>query len=422
MSLKNRFYYGWVLVISFAFIGTLIWGARFSFGVFFKSLEAEFDLNRAATSLIYSLYMVFCGMVSIPAGWALDKYGPKIVIILMGVFAGLCMVLTSLTNATWQLFITYSLFLALGTAPMYIVLMSTISRWFDKKRGTALGFASIGAGAGTMVMAPLATFLITHFDWRWGFLITGLIIWVIVFPAAPWLKREPKDIGLLPDGAGVYVAERAFQPQAKVSLPADLSIKYALATRSFWLFLFAYFFHAFFQFMAVTHVVPHALDMGFSPEQGATVLSLFGFTTLAGRMLLGSVSDRAGKKFMTIISMLLQTTGALWLVWSKDLWTFYVSAGFYGLGYGGMAPTTAALIGDYFGVRNMGAILGVLNVGFAAGAALGPFIGGYVFDTNGSYFWAFVSGAAAMATATLLASLTRQERLIHNANRTMTGI
>lgn len=411
-AIKNKFYYGWVLVISFAIVGTTIWGIRFSFGVFFKSLETEFQLNRAETSAVYSLYMILCAVISIPTGWALDKYGPRILIVVMGIFAGLSMVLTSLTTAPWQLFLTYSLFLALGTTPMYLVLMSTVSKWFDKKRGTALGFASIGAGLGTMAMAPLSTFLISHFDWRWAFTIMGLIVWLIVLPPARWLKKDPRDMGLLPDGAQSALVEKRDKPSFNNTQTADLTLRRSLITRSFWFFMFAYFLHAFCQFMALTHVVPRAIDVGFSPEQGATILSLFGFTTLAGRMILGPASDRAGKKLMCVISMLFQTIGAFWLIWSSDLWMFYLFAGFYGLGYGGMAPATAALIGESFGLRNMGSILGVLNTGFGVGAALGPFIGGYIFDITNSYLWAFVLATAAMFTSTLLIALSRREKLI----------
>ena len=123
LKLKDRLFYGWVVVAAFFIVGTTIWGIRFSFGVFFKSIEAEFNRTRAATSGIFSVYMVFGGVFTILGGWALDRYGPRIIVLVMGLFTGFSLLLTSQTNSLWQLFITYSLLLAVGTSDMYVVIM-----------------------------------------------------------------------------------------------------------------------------------------------------------------------------------------------------------------------------------------------------------------------------------------------------------
>jgi len=175
LRLKDKLFYGWVVVAAFFIVGTIIWGIRFSFGVFFNSIESEFNLTRAATSTIFSIYMVLGGVFAILGGWALDRYEPRIVVLLMGLFTGLGLLLTSQTNSLWQLFITYSLLLSIGTNATYVVLTSTVSRWFDKKRGLALGIAGSGVGLGMMVMAPFATYLISNFDWRMAYIGIGLI-------------------------------------------------------------------------------------------------------------------------------------------------------------------------------------------------------------------------------------------------------
>ena len=146
LRVKDKLFYGWVVVVVFLIIGTTIWGTRFSFGVFFKSIESEFDLTRVATSGVFSVYMVLGIAFAILGGRAADRYGPRIIILLMGLFTGFSLLLTSQTNSTWQLFLTYSLLLSIGTGAMYTVVMSTVSRWFDKKLGVALGIGSSGAG------------------------------------------------------------------------------------------------------------------------------------------------------------------------------------------------------------------------------------------------------------------------------------
>ncbi|MCK4962020.1 MAG: MFS transporter, partial [Anaerolineales bacterium] len=198
---KGRMFYGWVVVATFFIAGTAIWGIRFSFGVFFKSLESEFALSRATTSAIFSAQMVLGGIFTILGGWALDRFGPRIVILLMGICTGLSLLLAGQTSALWQIFLAYSLLMAMGTGAIFVVVMSTVSRWFERRRGLALGLASLGAGMGPLMVAPFATYLLSISDWRMAFTILGAIAWVVVIPLSRLLKRDPQEIGMLPDGA-----------------------------------------------------------------------------------------------------------------------------------------------------------------------------------------------------------------------------
>ncbi len=406
-KLKDRVFYGWVVVVVFLVTGTVIWGMRYSFGVFFKSIESEFELTRAVTSVIYSTQMIFCAGFAILAGWALDKYGPRIILFLMGLFTGLGLVLTSQTTSLWQLFITYSLLLAMGISATYVVIMSTVSRWFDKKRGLALGIASSGAGLGTFVLAPFAAYLIAEFDWRMACLIIGLIAWSIVLPLSMLLRRDPYEIGAIPDGA--KTGSKSNESEEVKILPGGLSLLQALKTRSFWFFMFCWFLLASNLLLVLTHIVPHATDIGFSAVEAATVLSVIGGANAVGRVLMGLASDKIGRKLAAVICALFMVGTMLWLLWARELWIFYLFALVFGFSWGGMGPVMAALIGETFGLGNMGAILGVLDVGFSAGAAIGPAVGGLIFDVTGSYFLAFLIGAIALFFAVLLTVLVRRE-------------
>ncbi|MEE9399084.1 MAG: MFS transporter, partial [Dehalococcoidales bacterium] len=366
LRFKNRLFYGWVVVGTFLIIGTIIWGVRFSFGVFFKSIESEFILSRAVTSSIFSMQMVLGSLFSFLAGWAVDRYGPKIVLLMMGLFAGLGLLLTSQTNAAWQLFITYSLLLSMGVSAIYVVLMATVSRWFDKKRGLALGIASSGAGLGPVVMAPFATYLITDFDWRMAYLIIGLITWLIVIPLSGLLKRDPYEIGDLPDGTVADPENTTNKNEGAQA--AGLSLPRTLRTRNFWLVMLTFFLFASNLFLILTHLVPHTTDMGFSVAQAATVLSLLGMAAAAGRVLMGVASDRIGRKVASMICALLLASSLLWLLWAQELWRLYLFAFIYGFAWGGIGPCMAALVGEAFGLGKLGAILGVLDAGFGIGA------------------------------------------------------
>ncbi len=412
LRFKERPFYGWVVVVVFFIISITLWGIHLSFGVFFKSIESEFSLTRTATSAILSTNMVLVGVFAIFGGWAVDKYGPRIIVLLMGILTGLSLLLTSQANSLWQLFITYSLLLAMGTGALYPVEVSTISRWFDKKRGLALGLAGSGGGLGTAIFAPFAAYLIANFEWRMAYIVIGIVAWLIVASSFSLLKKDPFEIGALPDGVKTPPKDKR-KEEGDIEL-TDLSLLQAIRTRNFWYVILVWTFFSSSSFLVFTHLVPHITDIGISTMEAASVLSVIGGTSIAGRVLMGAVSDRIGRKVTAIICALLQVGAMIWLIWAQNLWMFYLFALGYGFSFGSFDSIVSALIGDIFGLSKIGVILGVLEVGFGIGAAIGPAIGGFIFDVTGSYYLSFLIWAVVMGVVALLIGLIRQETIIHS--------
>ena len=290
MKVKDKIFYGWVIVAAALVIFSVLTGVRFSFGVFFKSLQGEFDLTRAATSAVFSVYMVLSAIFSIVSGWALDRYGPRVVVCLMGLFIGLSLLITSQTNAFWQLFLSYSLLLAIGTAGTIPVIVSTVSRWFDKKRGVAIGIATSGAGLGTLVVAPFAAYLISSFGWRISYIIIGLVAWLVVISMAMLLRRDPREMGVLPDGIKSSGRTELVDREGSLQL-AGLSLLQALRTRNFWLILAIWLLFGLCISLILTHVVPYATDIGVSIIEAATILSVISGFSILSRILVGRISD-----------------------------------------------------------------------------------------------------------------------------------
>ena len=160
--------------------------------------------------------------------------------------------------------------------------------------------------------------------------------------------------------------------------------------------------------MVFVHIVPHAVDEGISPMDASFILSLLGVANILGRLVLGRLSDTVGRKPLAVIGALTQCAALLWLMWAGRLWMLYAFAIPFGFMFGGASAMITALIGDIFGTRNLGAIMGVLIAGFALGAAIGPAIGGYIFDVRGEYFVAFVAGAFALILAAFTLALVRK--------------
>ena len=411
LRIRDRLFYGWVVVIACLIITTTILGISYSFGVFFKSLESEFGLTRGAISGVFSVYMLLNCVFSILGGWALDRYGPRIIVLLMGLFTGLSLLLTSQASSPWQLFISYGLLLAIGTGATYIVVMSTTSRWFDKKRGLALGITGSGTGLGTLLVAPFATYLISNLGWRMAYIIIGSIAWLVVIPLSRLLKKNPAEIGALPDGAKSGSGEMGIEEPRREgnTRPTEFSLLQASRTSNFWLLGAIWLLYSFCYLMLLTHIVPHATDIGMSVMEAAVILSLMGGSNIAGRLLMGRVSDSIGRKATAITCALLVVGAMMWLIWSQDLWMLYLFGIVFGFSFGGLDPAVTALIGDSFGLRSIGVIMGTLNVAWGIGAAIGPAVGGFVFDASKSYSMAFLAGALAMLIAALLVALIRKE-------------
>ncbi len=408
--MKTGVYYGWIIVAGFIFIQTVMMGIHTSFSVFFKSIETEFTLSRTVTSSIISLSMILIPLFAFIGGWALDKYGPRKVVFCMGLFFGLSMVLTSQINAAWQLFITYSILQAAGMGAIYAVVVSTISRWFNKNRGLAVGISGSGEGLGAVTMAPFSTFLISMFNWKTAYLILGIISWVVIIPLSLLLRREPKEMNLLPDGVSIESSYTVIDEKSTESLPGNgQSLSEILKLKSFWTASGVWLCLSFSMLLVLTHFVPHATDVGLSESMAALVLGVMGAARAAGTIVLGIISDKVGRKKVAIVSSFIISGSLLWLIWVREPWMFFLFAIVNGIANGGLFSGFSPLLGDVFGLQRIGTILGLMEIGWGIGAASGPLLGGYIFDTSASYSLAFILSASVMIMITLLIGILKPE-------------
>jgi MFS family permease len=407
---QMRFFYGWVIVGAGFLMSVIGMGSRYSFGVFFKSMETDFNMTRGMVSGLFSLYMVLSCLFAVLGGWAIDRQGPRKIVLLMGVFTGLSMVLTSMVHTPWLLLFTYSLLLSMGTGATFGIANTTTSRWFEKKRGFFLGITASGGGVGAIVFAPFATYLISDFDWRTAFLVIGLLSGLILIGVSLFFVKDPRDLGFLPDGEKSK-PQKAGIPKAALSekehtWSGGFSLAQAFRMPQFWFLAFAWLFMSLSVHMIFVHVVPYAVDAGITPMDAALIISLIGFSNIPGRLVTGRLSDGVGRKALAVACPLLQCGTLFYLMWARELWMLYIFGIVFGFLWGGAGTMIAAMIGDTFGMRSLGSIMGLLSGAWALGAAIGPAVGGYIFDVSGEYFAAFgVSAAAFLLTACFAASV-----------------
>ena len=402
---EKRLYYGWIVMAALLIVATTFFGISLSFGVFFKSLEEAFGWTRTMTSGVFSVYMALYAVFAIIGGWALDRYGAKKVVTLMGFFTGLSLLLTSQVNRPWQLFITYSLLLSIGTGPAYVVITATASRWFVRRRGLAVGIVTAGTSLGIVVMTPISAYLISSYGWQTSYFVLGLIALFVIVPCAQLLRKSPSEIAAL-SRSDKLESTSPVEEQTHNESPG-LPLLQTAKTRNFWLLSFIWLLFAFCLYTVTTHIVPHAIDLGINPIQAASILTLIGGIGILGKVAMGRVSDSIGRKNTAMICTLLVAGAMLWLAQSSELWMLYLFAVAFGFFYGGLGPPISALVSDTFGLRHVGLILGILELGWGAGAATGPALAGYIFDIRGEYVIAFLTAMTVMLIATVLASLLR---------------
>lgn len=387
--------------------GIVSFGIRYSFGVFFKSLELDFQLSRAGTSGLFSAYMVSAGLFAVLGGWALDKFGPKRVALIMGFLTGLSLITSSQVSSQWQLYISFSLLLGAGTGGIFSIVNTTTARWFVRKRGLAIGITTSSGGMGEVFMAPFSSLLLSHYDWRISFIILGIMAWVILIPAAYLLKRDPRDFGLLPDG--IEPEPNRIVAPVPIASEEGYSLAEAWKVREFWFLGIIWLLTSISVHMILTHLPPHAIDLGISPLDAAWIISFIGVGCIIGRFFDGKLSDRVGRKPPAICSAILMFALLLSLVFIRQFWIFCVFGLLFGYAWGGMGAVVTLLIADIFGIRSLGLIMAIISLGWNFGAAIGPSFGGLVYDMTGSYSAASIIAAFGMALAAFFTIIIRPQ-------------
>jgi len=397
---KNRapkLFYGFIVVLAGFFIMMVTWGAFYCFGVFFKPVLIEFGWTRAATSGAYSLSFGLSGFLGIFAGRLSDRVGPRIVMIGCGLFLGSGYLLMSQISTIWQLYLFYGVIVGIGLSGAYVSTVSAVSRWFVKRRGLMTGIVLAGIGAGTMVMPPLANWLISSYGWRVSYNIIGIIVLVLIILAAQFLRRDPSQIGLSPYGEGE--AE-----QGSLNLEArGLSLQRTIHTRQFWMLCAMFLCFGVSVQAIMVHIVIHATELEISAASAANILAIIGGVSIAGRIIMGSAGDRVGNKLAITVCFILMSAALLWLLVTKELWMFYLFAVVFGFAYGGWAALISLMAAELFGLSSLGVILGAVTFGVATGEAIGPILAGRIFDITSSYQPAFLICAGLSIIAIILA-------------------
>jgi len=391
----KRFYYGWVIV-GLSIISLSFWfGLRTTFALFFVALIDQFHWGRAEAAAALSIAMVAYMVMAPIVGILVDRIGPRRVmlpgIILTGVGLLLCTQVETLT----QFYLFYGVVAGIGIpclsiAPFTIIL----AHWFERKRGTANGLASVGMGISSLLFVPLFQYLISLWGWRSAFFIFSLLVFAIPLPLnAIFLKHRPEEIGLLPDGDSVdnMPKEAPFHPTAS-SLKKQ-GLKDVMKTGRFWSVILFPSLIVFGIYIVIVHHVRYLVDLGVDKMWAVALFAGMGAISGGFRFFWGWLSDRIGREIAYTLGGICFSLGILGLLlfqYIPSFYLLYLFAFFFGAGWGSTAPMFMSISGDLYKGKNFGLIYGMVEGNIGVGAAVGTWVGGYIFDQTQNYFWAFI--------------------------------
>lgn len=384
MKVRN-IYYGYIIVIAGIIASIFMVGTYTSFGIFFKPISLELEWTRATTSGATSLASLIMGVFSILSGRLTDKYGPRTVLIASGILMGLGNLLMSQTRVLWHVYMFYGVLIGAGMSASEIPIVATIARWFVKRRGAMTGITKVGAGIGIMVVPLLSGWLISVSGWRNAYLIIGVLALLSIVSMAFLYKRDPSEIGSLPDGNTKVINNM-------VGSGIQFSLSEVLRTKQFWIFTVSWFSFMFCLQMVMVHTVNHVTDLGISSTIAASMISVIGGLSIAGRLGLASLSDLIGRKTAYLIAFSFLVSAFLCLLLAREIWTFYLFAALYGVAHGACFTLLPLMMARLFGTSSLGSVLGMLLFFGTIGSLISPIFAGWVFDTTGSYLPAFWVG------------------------------
>jgi MFS family permease len=405
-------YYGWVIVfVSFITLG-IAFGVWYSFSVFILSIIKEFGWTRAAASSIFSFFILSHALMGFGAGYLQDRFGPRVVVPGGALFLALALVLTSRAQNLWQFQVAYGLLA--GSAMSFLGFVSHsafIPKWFERKRGLALGIAMSGIGFGMLLMVPYAERLISAHGWRNAYLYLAGIVLLVVGPVNLVLtRRSPEDVNQYPDGEPPKrqqqgkIHKRELMVIDEKWAAVEWDIKNVWRTRRFWLLFGAFFSLAFANQSVLLHAVSAMVDSGLDTKMAAYYFGIAGISGSAGKILFGYLSDILGRERTKIISDIVAVAGigALMAVSFSHGPLPLLFAVLFGTGYGAVAPLIPAITADIFLGRNFGKIFAVIAIGGGMGGAVGSYVSGLLRDLSGSYVLPFATCAILIMSSCML--------------------
>ena len=367
-------------------------------GVFLEPLVEELGIQVWQFALAVSTANALGGVAVFVVGPLVDQIGPRRIMLLGAICCSLGLVGLSLQSTFWQFFLLQGMSSSLGwTLFGPLVINATLTKWFIVRRGWALALGSTGVSFAGLITPIAMTMVVDSVGWRMGYLALAGVVLVTIVPVASVMRRQPEDMGLLPDGAKPSGGSHAEKERVKAATLADdlqtYTRRQAVKTASFWLVNLGYGLNAAALGSVALHAMPFASSVGFTRAVAATGLGINGLGNLSSKAVWGWGLQRFDPRRLAGVAFTTSAIGVILLVQAgtlQDIATLMVGFFLYGFGFGGTIPISEFLWATYFGRRHIAAIRGVGRPISIIFGMLGPIATGAWFDNSGSYVSAFV--------------------------------
>ena len=391
---QRKIYFGWYVAGVGALSLFFAYGVRAAFAIFFPYILEDLQMSRTLISGAVSLSLLVNFLFTPVAGFAVDRFGPKWLIVGGSLFCGISLLCMPLVSSLWHLYIIYGVIFAVGVNFMGMTVSNSMCvNWFTKKRATAIAFTSAGSPIGAAVFTVASPKLITSYGWKWAFAIIGILIIVVVIPMAlRFAKKRPEDVGLATDGDDPEIASKtAAMIEAAMKEEIQFTMKDVARTSNFWLMSFGY------MVMAacggfLLHIAVYCLEKGITIAEVGWVMGYMPLVGVVSRFFWAPINDKFNNRKISIVSgLFIYAIGWFAILMVNQTMHLVIAGTILGFGGAGVA-LIPALVGDQFGRMSMGKIYGFINLFGAIGGAIGPVAAGWIYDTTNSYAIAWEIG------------------------------
>lgn len=418
-QISGRLFYGWIVVGAIASLLMASSGARFLYGVVLVPVQDDLGMSRAALAGVVTLGMILLACLQPVVGLFADRIGPKKILLFGVVIIGVMLILLSFATSLWQFYLIYGVIGSIGFAATSPVNVTTlVSRWFVKKRGTALSIATSGTALGQLVIVPVAAWVLSVSTWQTTMKALAILLVVVMLPLGFFLiKDDPAKAGLGTDGRVIDpLPATEAAPVQKIVGPAA-RLPEALRTPVFWLLGWGFFVCGFTMAFANTHFMAYADEMGMHVTMAAEVVSVTAVFSVAGTILLGMLADRYRRSRVLALTYALRSVSFFVLFLLPAGPPMFIYAVILGVSWSATTPLTAAISADVFGKINAGAIFGAMYTMMNLGAGVGAYFDGVVYDRTGSYQAALIINTFMGASAAIAILLVREPTWIQRFTR-----
>ena len=386
-----RTHYRWVIVGAGGVLGCVAIGGLFSLPVLLRPIAQDTGWSTTGISSAMTFAFIALALGSIAWGNLSDRLGPRIVVLAGALLLTTGLALSSLATSLVTFQLLFGAVVGVSAAAIFAPMMACVTGWFDTRRSLAVSLVSAGMGMAPMTMSPLVAWLVQSHDWRTTLQIVAGLVAAIMVPVALLVRRPPA------------LAHAAAAAPSAAQEPA-LSVGQALRSAPFLILVATSFLSCATHSGPIFHTVSYAVTCGIPLMAAVSIYSLEGLAGMGGRLVFGLLGDRFGAARVLVLALLAQAIVALGYIYARNLGSFYTVAALFGFMYAGVMPLFAVIARENFPLRMMGTVIGGTTMASSLGMALGPVVGGLIYDSFSSYAWLFI-GAFSLGIGAFLAAL-----------------